>query len=251
MDLMLVNYIVGTMLIILIGGILNRLRGTGVLYSFCSIKIWKDKHIELKLVWNHIYGLYFALIVGYLNISINPGIDNFIYASLATFILYLAGESKGWGEWVGALCNYDTHKMDEKWLLKQYEDKEGKGFPFIFAIANFFIKEKIEGEAVSLNKRISHYLKHATLALILRGYFWYTLLFLTPYLLGLLSLYEYVSLITFLSISFPIACYLGKISNVPKGKFFILEYSRGWHMQEIYNGIFQGIATACLIFTNL
>lgn len=245
MDLHLVNIIMCVVTIVLTGAVLNRLRGTGVLYSFCTIKLWKDNHLELKIVWNHIYALYLSIIVGVL---VMDGYG--LYAGISVFILYMIGESKGWGEWVGALCNYDTHKMDEKWLLKQYEDKEGKGFPFIFAIANFFIKEKIEGEAVSLNKRISHYLKHATLALILRGYFWYVLIFFIPYFFNLLNIIEYISIVWLLSISFPMACYLGKITDI-NGKLFIVEYSRGWHNQELYNGLFQGIAIAYLVIINI
>ena len=103
------NMLAITLVLMICCSVLNRLRGTGLLYSFGTISnlekytFNKVDKLELKLVWNHIYGLYFALIVGHLNISINPGIDNFIYASLATFVLYLAGESKGWEEWVGAL----------------------------------------------------------------------------------------------------------------------------------------------------
>jgi len=58
-----------------------------------------------------------------------------------------------------------------------------------------------------------------------------------------------VRMIGLLSISFPIACYLGKMTDA-NGKRFILEYSRGWHNQEIYNGLFQGVAIAYLVLTN-
>jgi hypothetical protein len=89
-------------------GLLNRLRGTGVLKHFGTIrigemKIWKltipKIEFEINLVWNHIYGLYLALIVGLLSMN--------VYAGLLTLVAYLIGESKGWGELVGALTRWE------------------------------------------------------------------------------------------------------------------------------------------------
>lgn len=79
-------------------GILNRLRGTGVLKHFGTLtlgemKIWKltipKKEVEVKLVWNHVYGLYLALVFGLLAMN--------VWAGLAVLVAYLIGESKGWG----------------------------------------------------------------------------------------------------------------------------------------------------------
>ena len=77
--------------------ILNRLRGTGVIKHFCTlnvgeIKLWKFTipaiEVEIKLVWNHVYAIYLALIVGLLTMN--------VYAGLAVLAVYLVGESKGW-----------------------------------------------------------------------------------------------------------------------------------------------------------
>ena len=85
----------------IIEAILNRLRGTGVIKHFGAlrveeIKLWKITipkiEVEVKLVWNHVYGLYLGLIFGLLAMN--------VYAGLAVLAAYLVGESKGWGEWV-------------------------------------------------------------------------------------------------------------------------------------------------------
>ena len=108
--------------------ILNRLRGTGVIKYFGTlrieeIKLWKltipKIEVEVKLVWNHVYGLYLALVFGLLAMN--------VWVGLAVLIAYLVGESKGWGEWIGALTRWES--KDEKWLEKQYKDNEGVGFP--------------------------------------------------------------------------------------------------------------------------
>ena len=89
-------------------GILNRLRGTGVIKHFGTLNLG-EKKVEVKLVWNHIYGLYLALVLGLLAMN--------VWAGLAVLVAYLVGESKGWGEWVGALTRWET--KDEELLQRQ------------------------------------------------------------------------------------------------------------------------------------
>lgn len=69
--------------------ILNRLRGTGVIKHFGTIKVdeiklWKFTipkiEVNVNLVWNHMYALYLALIVGYLTMT--------VYVGIATMIAY-------------------------------------------------------------------------------------------------------------------------------------------------------------------
>lgn len=72
------------------------------------------------------------------------------------------------GEWVGALTRLEP--KDEKWLEEQYLDKEGKTFPFIHQIANYVVQEKIDG---TLEQKLKQYNIYATLALILRGIYWF------------------------------------------------------------------------------
>ena len=137
----------------------NRLRGTGMIKHFGTLrvdemKIWKltipKIEFEVKLVWNHVYGLYLALVFGLLAMN--------YWLGLAVLIAYLLGESKGWGEWVGSLTRHEP--WTEEMLQGNYQDKEGKTFPFIHQIANSIIPEKIEG---TFESRVEQYKNDATL----------------------------------------------------------------------------------------
>ena len=225
------------LLIVLLCALGNRLRGTGVVKHFGTLrveemKIWKlttpKIEVEVKLVWNHVYGLYLALVFGLLSMN--------VWAGLAVLVAYLVGESKGWGEWVGALTRWET--KDEEWLQRQYDDEEGWGLPFIHNIANFVFKEKIEG---TLEDRLKQYHKYATLALMLRGMFWWGLVYGTASIFGIVSVLEAVVLTVALGIGFPVACWLGKKMDFSR-KYGILHLSRGWENQELVYGVMQGIA---------
>ena len=218
-------------------GILNRLRGTGVIKHFGTlrveeIKIWKltipKLEVEVKLVWNHIYGIYLALIIGLLSMN--------IWAGLAVLVAYLVGESKGWGEWVGALTRWET--KDEKWLQRQYDDEEGRGLPFIHNIANFICKEKTDG---TLEEKLKQYNKYAITALTIRGMLWWGLVYGTACIFGVISVLEAVVITVILGIGFPVACWLGKKMDFTK-KFGVVHLSRGWENQELVYGLMQGIA---------
>ena len=217
-------------------GILNRLRGTGVIKHFGTLrieetKIWKltipKIEVEIKLVWNHVYGLYLALVFGLLAMN--------VWAGLAVLVAYLVGESKGWGEWVGALTRWET--KDEEWLQIQYKDNEGVGFPYIHQIANAIVKERIEG---TLEEKLKQYHKYATLALTLRGMFWWGLVYGVMAVFGVISGITAVVATVLLGIGFPVACELGKRWDYNK-KFGILSFSRGWENQEVIYCLMQGL----------
>ena len=227
-------------------GVLNRLRGTGVIKHFGmlrvdEIKVWKltipKIEVEVKLVWNHIYGLYLALVFGLLVMN--------VWAGLAVLAAYLVGESKGWGEWVGALTRWEG--KDEEWLNKQYKDNEGVGFPYVHQMANFVIKERVEG---TLEEKLKQYNKYARLALTLRGVYWWSLVYGVIAWFGLINLYEYAAIVAILGMGFPIACEIGKMIT-SNGKIWIINYSRGWENQELVYGFIQGIALWYVIFKNL
>lgn len=220
----------------IIEAILNRLRGTGVIKHFGTIrvgeiKLWKITvpkiEVEVKLVWNHVYALYLALIVGLLTMN--------AWAGLLVFIAYLVGESKGWGEWVGALTRWET--KDEEWLNKQYVDNEGVGFPYIHKVANAITKEKIEG---TLEERLDQYDRYAKVALTLRGMFWWGLVYGIAAVFGVVSAIEAVIIIVALGVGFPIACWLGKKLKY-EGSVGVIHFSRGWENQELVYGLMQGM----------
>ena len=140
-------------------GLLNRLRGTGVLKQFGTLKVF-NKEIRINFNGNHLYGLYLAVVVGVLTMNALAGV--------AVLVAYLVGEAKGWGEWVGSLTRHEP--WDEEMLQRNYRDEEGKTFPFIHQIANSVCKEQIDG---SFEERAKQYRKYATLALMLRGIYWW------------------------------------------------------------------------------
>lgn len=231
---------------------LNRLRGTGLIKQLFTLSFkkrnyfnlfkWKfvsipETEVKVNLVWNHIYALYVGIIFGFIFMDWRLG--------LATFIAYLIGESKGWGEWVGTLSS--PEKMNYANLLNVYNDNEGKTFPFMHQIANFFIKEeKLDG---TTEDKIKQYRSYATLAIILRGMYWWGLVYLTIAVFGYISYLEAGLITIFLGISFPVACYFGKKLKYKAVWFKKIHFSQGWENQEIFYGLFQGLAISYILVT--
>ena len=105
------------------------------------------------------------------------------WLGLAVLVAYLVGEAKGWGEWVGSLTRVEP--WTEEHLQGDYNDDEGKKFPFIHQIANSVCKEQIEG---TFEQRANQYKKYATLALMLRGMYWWLPVYLMMAAFGVISL---------------------------------------------------------------
>ncbi len=215
----------------IIEAILNRLRGTGVIKHFGTLKVM-NKEIEIKFVGNHLYGLWIALMLGIATMN--------AWLGISIFVAYLIGEAKGWGEWVGSLTRHEP--WDDYMLQHCYKDDEGKTFLFIYQITNFFIKEKIDG---TFEEQCKQYRKHATLALILRGMYWWLPVYLVLVVFGVINFTEAFAIASLLGIAFPIACEIGRRITFTKTydlKFIKLSFSQGWENQEVVYGLFQGIA---------
>ena len=216
---------------IIFEAILNRLRGTGVIKHFGTLKMF-NKEIEIKFVGNHLYGLWIALVLGIATMN--------AWLGLAVLVAYLIGEAKGWGEWVGSLTRHEP--WTEEMLQGNYKDDEGKTFPFIHQLSNFIIPEKIED---TFETRVKQYKHYATLALILRGFYWWGFIYLTLAIFGVITYQGALIITTLLGIAFPIACELGRRITFTKTydlKFIKLSFSQGWENQEVVYGLFQGIA---------
>lgn len=208
----------------------NRFRGTGVIKHFGTLKIM-NKVVEIKFVGNHLYGLWVALVLGLATMN--------AWLGLAIFIAYLVGESKGWGEWVGSLTRVEP--WDQELIDLVYRDDEGKTFPFIYQTANFFIKEKIDG---TFDEQCKQYRKHATLALMLRGFYWWLPVYLVLAAFGVIGYIEALIIAVGLGIAFPIAAEIGrriKFERIYDLKFIKLSFSPGWENQEIVYGAIQGV----------
>lgn len=192
--------------------VLNRLRGTGDLFYISKFAI----------TGTMIYATYLALVVGLLTLN--------IFYGLIMFGLFILGESMGWGKWVGYLTS-DNHP-------ENYNDKEGYNFPFIHQTANLIANEK------------KHYRLYCQLALGLRGFYWWILPYLFMAFIDLISYYEAVLFSILLGVLFPVACEIGKKLDY-NGKFWIINYSRGWENQELVYGFFQGLFFNYVIITNI
>ena len=207
----------------------NRFRGTGVIKHFGTLKMF-NKEIEIKFVGNHLYGLWIALVLGVATMN--------AWLGLAVLVAYLVGEAKGWGEWVGSLSRVEP--WTEELLQGDYTDNEGKTFPFIHQISNFFIKEKIDG---TFEQRANKYRMYATLALILRGIYWWLPVYLVLALFGYIS-YDIAIVVSIgLGIAFPLAAEIGRritFTRLYDLKFIKLSFSPGWENQEIVYGALQG-----------
>lgn len=214
----------------IIEAILNRFRGTGVIKHFGTLNV-KDKKVDIKFNGNHLYGLYLAIVIGL--VAMNA------WLGVAVLVAYLVGEAKGWGEWVGSLTRVEP--WTEEHLQGDYRDDEGKKFPFIHQIANSVCKEQIEG---TFEQRANQYKRYATLALMLRGIYWWLPVYLVMAAFGVISFGVAVVAGVGLGIAFPLACAIGKrwkFERVYDLKFIKLSFSPGWENQEIVYGLFQGI----------
>lgn len=97
---------------LLASSVLNRLRGTGDIFT-------------ITITGTMIYTVYLGLLVGYLSTY---------YYGLAVAILFIVGESYSFGKWVGYLVS-DNGAIE-------FDNKKGSGFPFIHQTANFFIQQE-------------------------------------------------------------------------------------------------------------
>ena len=180
--------------------ILNRLRGTD-----------KETFSLFGISGNILYMLYFILLIGFLTTW---------YYGLAAGILYYAGESMGWGEWVGALCN------NEKVASQERLDEDAGHNNGIHWLANLIFKES------------ENYKRYCQLALSIRGfYWWFPIMFFIGYL-GLLPWYVAAISIFFLSIGFPIGIEIARNLNftfVIKG----FKVTGVWERQELIYGFIQ------------
>lgn len=191
--------------------ILNRWRGTGVIFSIS----------KLNITGTMIYALYICLLFGLLTTW---------YIGLLSLGLFLLGESMGWGKWVGALC-YPETKID---LEKEYQDKEGYNFPFIHYIANFIVNEKKD------------FFKYCNIALGLRGLIWALCLYLALFIFGYISYFEYLIISIIYGIGFPLACYLSRLKAFNYKNKFISIVGK-WETQEVYYGFIHFVCNLYLV----
>lgn len=154
-----------------------------------------------------------------------PALRIGIYYALIPPILYLIGESFGWGKWVASI-------IDEK---PQYDENEGliiigklRIWDGIHHIADFIAPEKLD------------YMNYSMTALCIRGLYWWGPLFLYYAILGLFPFMEIIAYLVILSATFPICFILSRdlLDYLPK----IDLLDNAWEWGEFFYGGIQGIA---------
>ncbi len=141
-----------------------------------------------------------------------------VYVSLMVAIGYIVGESFGWGEWIGCLTTNATSYV---------ENEEGKN-------------NGIRWLATKIINPDKEYREYCRVALTIRGFYWWILTLSPLYFVA--DAYIVTLAIVLLSIAFPIACELGRLT----APLFSFEYKTfsikgGWEHQEVWYGLTQDI----------
>lgn len=179
--------------------ILNRLRGSG--------------DTPLGAPWQ------ISLLIGFISFYLfsNP------YVAVLMALGYYAGESMGWGAWVGTLT---THRYEYS------DDTPPEGS-----------KEGIHWLASKIVDPYKNWYRYSQVALTIRGIYWWTPVLLPLYFVSFPVTYILVAILL-LGITFPLACEIGYHTT----KYWNFKFMSGaWEHQEVWYGAFQDIILFCLI----
>lgn len=207
--------------------ILNRLRGTGSMFY-------------ISINGNILYALYIFVLTALLSLVFN-------YAwewSFLALVLYVIGEANAWGKWVGYLSSAERE-------VEEYDNEDGRSFPFIHYIANFLIDQT------------KYYKAYCILALSLRGIYWWLPLYtLLGWLFGQIVIGMILGLV--IGLLFSITAILGAKYDFTYSNDYI-EYFKSktkmnntivyvcntnWERQEVIYGALQEITLWLLIITS-
>lgn len=175
--------------------ILNRLRGT---YSWMS----KVNGVVLGLLCYLVYGNY--------------------YVAIAVAIGYVAGESFGWGDWIGTLAENSYLSKPEP-----YEEGKNNGIQWL-------ARKIVPDYATNM-------INYCRVALTIRGIYWWLPTLAPLYFVGFNPYYLAIAVVL-LGVGFPLACEIGyrtqKLFSVNKPYF---QMTGGWEHQEVWYGVIQDL----------
>ncbi len=134
------------------------------------------------------------------------------YLAIICGLGYLAGESKGWGVWVGALTSHGGDR----------DESESRGIEWL---AGLFVSR-------------AHWIAFCRVCLFIRGLIWWLPVFLPLVFIGV---YIAPLLAAALAVGFPLACELGYRTNF-KFRLKKLEIESAWARQELFYGAMQDAA---------
>lgn len=154
-----------------------------------------------------------------------------VYTAVFVGLLYVAGESMGWGKWIGGIMSGNRLSPTPRQLADIEGEKNG-----IHWLANL------------LSPEIKNYYRYCVVALSIRGFYWFSLTFLPLAVMGYLDIYMYLISSIMLGVSFPVSVELGKWS---KDKFTIdwgyLKIHGTWEHAEVWYGLFQNIIFVSIV----
>jgi hypothetical protein len=180
--------------------VLNRLRGT---YGYFS----------------HVTGLTIGILF-YL-------FTNDIYTALGLYVMYVFGESFGWGKWIGGV--YRNYRGVPTASIVADEEGRNNGIHFI---ANL------------INPETKNYYRYCFTALWIRGFYWFALAMLPLVIGGYLDIPNYLVIAILIGYGFPISVKLGTYTT----KKFNFKYMNDfWEHAEVWYGLMQDIALILII----
>lgn len=156
-----------------------------------------------------------------------------IAASVA--ILYIAGESMGWGKWIGGImaANHGPATRD------QMNDKEGtnNGIDYI---------------ASKIAPPLDNYFVYCVMALAIRGFYWWAITLIPLLIGGYIELFYYLFSSFVLGVAFPISVIVGietaRLFKLKVGKF---EMIGAWEHGEVWYGLIQDIMLISLMVISI
>lgn len=181
-------------------------------------------------ILNRLRGTYsiFSKINGIIIASILYIVTSDLYMSILTGVMYVIGESFGWGKWIGGIMSKNTSKPTEAQLRDQEGTKNG-----IHYLANLI---------APMN---NNYYTYCIVALLIRGIYWFGLTLLPLVIFGYMNIQIYVLITASLGIGFPLSVVMadGLIAN--NGG------SGVWEFAEIIYGLIQDIVLLSFVWTIL
>ena len=184
--------------------LLNRWRGTGKI-------VWKIRGVHLYALY---VGILFGVLCGW-------------YVGVVTAVGFMIGESFGWGKWVGSLC-YPSKKPD-------YEDMEGRNFPWIHKTAELFVKEKED------------FVRYCKVALAIRGMWWATFMYVGLAVFGVVSWWTWLFAVVMFGLGFPVACEIGKRFDKVRFVRKWVHVEGAWEVQEVAYGLVHMVVNVVVV----
>lgn len=180
--------------------------------------------------WRGTKGYWSKIIGGLIAIALYFLIGDWVTALLVG-IGYIAGESFGWGKWIGGIMHQKKEATPE-----QLANDEG-------------IDNGIHWLANKIAPQAGNYIKYCITALTIRGAYWWILTLLPLVVFGYIGILPFVGSVIALGLAFPLSVIIG---NYTETKFDfsskIFGFSGSWEQAEVWYGLAQDIVLGLLLF---